>query len=477
MAQKRPFDIELFAGTSLKQPRLVESSDQIAPYLDGVSSVDASQKPYNLGEGDFGKNQLEGEGKTPNETHHLFQDDVEDDTATVLPGSLSLSPWVTTSASEDDDTAEVGLHLPFFPDYFTFDRPVRSFVRADDTYHLLMDYPPRKHVPIGPEHQADIPEWGKDSPHHDGNDLSGICVIPAPELEPPPYNGKEVGAGGNGCSCPDGGSVRCIREHVEEARDRLRETLGQATFMELGFCDMGEVVADRWTEEEEHLFHEVVYSNPASLGKNFWSALSAVFPSRTTMEIISYYFNVFMLRKRAEQNRVDPLNVDSDNDEWQGSDDDGDDEGAMTDEDEDSAVESPVHHVDPGHHKIELAEREEDILDEMCADDENLEFGYSKYDPISALQVPDKTLYDDTVNNDTQDGSCTSSDSGGPSQGAQRNPDSCEQWHHYVLEPCDSKVWDGYVNCPKNKVDLLPTCSMIKEVFGDAGLDLQGKRW
>ena len=61
-----------------------------------------------------------------------------------------------------------------------------------------------------------------------------------------------------------------------------------------------------------------------------------VFPSRTKKDIVSYYFNVFMLKVRAEQNRLDPRNIDSDDDEWQGSDD--------------SVVESP--REDPGHNEI-----------------------------------------------------------------------------------------------------------------------------
>jgi hypothetical protein len=41
-----------------------------------------------------------------------------------------------------------------------------------------------------------------------------------------------------------------------------------------------------------------------------------------------------MLQKRAEQNRFDPLNIDSDDDEWQKI------EGETVEEDEDSVVES-----------------------------------------------------------------------------------------------------------------------------------------
>lgn len=39
---------------------------------------------------------------------------------------------------------------------------------------------------------------------------------------------------------------------------------------------MGEDVAHKWTTEE-HLFLEVVLSNPASLGKNLWVVLPLFF--------------------------------------------------------------------------------------------------------------------------------------------------------------------------------------------------------
>lgn len=83
---------------------------------------------------------------------------------------------------------------------------------------------------------------------------------------------------------------------------------------------MGEDVAHKWTTEE-HLFLEVVLSNPASLVKNFWVVLPLFFLPEVKNELVSCCFNVFMLRKRAEQNWLDPLNVDSDDDVWQGSDD------------------------------------------------------------------------------------------------------------------------------------------------------------
>ncbi|KAM0063737.1 putative SANT/Myb domain-containing protein [Helianthus debilis subsp. tardiflorus] len=85
--------------------------------------------------------------------------------------------------------------------------------------------------------------------------------------------------------------------------------------MDLGFGDMGEVVAEKWTEDNEQLFDEIVYSNHVSSGRNFWNHLAVEFPSRSNQEIVSYYFNVFMLRRRTEQNRLDPTSADSDDDE------------------------------------------------------------------------------------------------------------------------------------------------------------------
>lgn len=101
-------------------------------------------------------------------------------------------------------------------------------------------------------------------------------------------------------------------------------------------------MAEKWSEEDQHLFQEVVFSNPSSAGKNFWDNLSAVYPSRTKKEIVSYYYNVFMLRRRAEQNRCDPLNIDSDDDEWKESDDEFtiSEEDVISEEDEDSVVDS-----------------------------------------------------------------------------------------------------------------------------------------
>ena len=73
------------------------------------------------------------------------------------------------------------------------------------------------------------------------------------------------------------GSIRCVRQLVKESREDMVKVLGSEKFRDMGFCDMGEEVAQRWSDEDALLFHEIVYSYPVTLGQNFWKHLEAVF--------------------------------------------------------------------------------------------------------------------------------------------------------------------------------------------------------
>lgn len=412
--------------------------------------------------------------------------------------------------------SESPFHAPSFPDYFNSERPIRPLAHSEDMYSLLLSNPPRKSVPIGPHHQADVPKWGLPGTNNVSNQLDtpevvsnsdieeekrlmGVCVCPMPDWTLSAYIDGEVGNGRTDCSCEDKGSIRCVRQHISEAREKLVKTIGQERFMDLGFYDMGEQVAQRWSEDEEQVFHEVVFSNPASLGKNFWHNLSDVFPSRTRREIVSYYFNVFMLRRRAEQNRSYPINIDSDNDEWQGSDVYGDNELelGMSDEDDDSVVESPIYEDDVGnnHSREDFQEYDEDVTDGACDEIVNLEYFGRGINQISetgpgkflnnfgsspVVHPHDKISWDDKGDQEVHDDSCTSFDTVAAPLGNQvksENDNHCPSSfnglsnggnHGYVLDHCDAKVWDvGYITCPKNKFDFLPTRNMIEEVFGE----------
>uniref|UniRef100_A0A0A9DXS5 Myb-like domain-containing protein n=1 Tax=Arundo donax TaxID=35708 RepID=A0A0A9DXS5_ARUDO len=264
---------------------------------------------------------------------------------TVGVESLYLPDWVTS-----------------FPGYFEDCGLVGVDNHIDEIDSPVHEYLPRKSVPIGPDHQADIPQWrprvsanvpgasgscadlayssastSESIPRVDGSESDRWirhCVIPMPSC-----SCAVDWAGGDriDCGCSDEGSVRCARQHIMEARKSLELGLGQDKFRELGLCEMGEDVAQRWTDEEEKLFQGVVSSNPISLGMKFWDYLPHALPGKTSREFVSYYFNVFMLRKRAQQNRSDTMRVDSDDDELPG-------EAPLTEqEEEDPAVESPKH--------------------------------------------------------------------------------------------------------------------------------------
>ncbi|KAJ4841152.1 hypothetical protein Tsubulata_016912 [Turnera subulata] len=349
MIHKRPFVDEDSYEVATKFPRQLEHIDQQASAAPADNSRERHQGSDCQVKDSFPEHQdierfsSDVNMRVPNRPGNDF----ETDTASCFPHFL----WINNGLLEADN-------LPLFPEYFDHGHQLRALLEPDEVVPAL-DYPIQKPVSIGPEHQASIPEWhppdlviplnqlensdlqaaGEYLSSSSGRviddyeqRLMGSCVIPM----------REQGASESyccvttetECRCSDGGSIRCVRQHVTEARQKLRDSLGDEVFSELGFCDMGEGVAQKWTEVEEQAFCEVVVSNPVSLGKNFWEHLSATFPNRTKKEIVSYYFNVFMLRKRAEQNRFDPLNIDSDDDEWHRSED------GMVEEDEDSVVES-----------------------------------------------------------------------------------------------------------------------------------------
>ncbi|CAK9147999.1 unnamed protein product [Ilex paraguariensis] len=531
MVQKRPFSGEEVFEVSSKHPRHVEHSSQLVSVLD-FPSEDVVLKPHTSGGDEDGFEKT----KTAIDEKHASGNVVglpicaENDVENSVPCCLSNSSWGTSGTTEENIRPEAPFPLLLSLDYPNHDCPFRSFVHFEEVYSYLLEHPPQKLVPIGPDYQADIPEWGEQGTintsncsdkskalvhfpktsesdlvdHTDAVDkLSGTYGIPMAEGEPSASNGGKVGGGRNGCCCEDMGSVRCVRQHIKEAREQLRRTLGQERFVELGLCDMGEVVAEKWSKEDERLFHEVVFSHPASLGKNFWDHLLIEFPFRTKKEIVSYYFNVFLLRRRAEQNGCDPMNIDSDDDEWLVNNDSVDDGVGVTEEHENSVVESPGYqdyHTRHDTHKDDLHEYDEAVALAPSDIHEDVDFGQNVDIPIISetclrnLQNScrsDLTIHpldiilgsgSESGHHDDQDDSCTSFDDGAAGQVAQEKVENGKHWtgtlsamtsgggQEFASEPFDTKVWDlGYLTSPKNDAEFLPTCSMIEEVFGAGG--------
>ncbi|KAE9607343.1 hypothetical protein Lal_00026620 [Lupinus albus] len=326
MGYKRCLDVNEFEDLSLNKAKRLESDNQLVS-LTGNSFVKTVMSGDN--EGGFYNIQ--------------WHDAIQANTAFEAPPSgdrnvQTSGPIGSWSSDYDSGSGATSLSSAS-SGCLEFDIPKKSY---DDMYSSL-DCSPIKSVPVGPNHQAVLPVWsgkmnkisklavynddipfsGLASIHtaHDNEErLMGTSVLPMPDSSFYSNKGNEGGEGRSECNCLDQGSIRCVRQHVREARENVRSTLGMENFVNLGFCDMGEYVALKWNEEEEEVFHEVVYTNPASLGRNFWKHLSAAFPHRTNKEIVSYYFNVFMLRRRAAQNRSRFLDIDSDDDECHTSD-------------------------------------------------------------------------------------------------------------------------------------------------------------
>ncbi|KAF5478231.1 hypothetical protein F2P56_004810 [Juglans regia] len=170
------------------------------------------------------------------------------------------------------------------------------------------DDPPQKQVCVDSHLQAEVPEWTGVVSESDSKWL-GTCVWP---LKHEKHNGSiKTDPIGRGrpylCGCRLPGSVECVRFHIAEKRMKLKLELG-SMFYCWRFDRMGEEVSLQWTNAEEQRFKNMVRSN---LSDNAFK----YFPGKTRENLVSYYFNVFLVRRRTYQNHVTPKNVDSDDDE------------------------------------------------------------------------------------------------------------------------------------------------------------------
>ncbi|KAL3644589.1 hypothetical protein CASFOL_009769 [Castilleja foliolosa] len=261
-------------------------------------------------------------GGPKNNFYELKYDEPLVDSAYVadkeLDTSLPLS-LVTSTSSEEDSRDGPTSFCPFISEN-EFSIPRRPPEQFQNPCASLLNGPPRKEIPLGPDHQAKIPMWDPNegllpsyyvSDNEHDQELMGTCIIPLPDVNDSTIDGLKVGCGRKTeCTCLDVGSTRCVQQHVKEAREKLRESIGEDNFVKLGFDRMGEALARDWTHDDERAFHDIVVSNPVV----FWKHLRAKFLSREMKELVSYYYNVFMLRRRAVQNRSFVLEIDSDDD-------------------------------------------------------------------------------------------------------------------------------------------------------------------
>lgn len=435
------------------------------------------------------------------------KDLINDETDTSEEGTslreISDMPWDMQGCCEDED------------------------VKPEDIYFSFLDRYPRKPVALGKDHQVDIPDiFCSEVNGFKDSTYEKFMEIGVTENNSEIHRNDSFGNEKSYCDCTDQGSVRCVRQHVAEVRERTKNDIGQQKFADLGFNDMGERVALKWTVGEENLFNQVVFANPASLGKNFWNILPQFFPNKSRQDLVSYYFNVFMLRKRSEQNRYDPLNVDSDNDEWQVGDDG---RVSMEEYEEDSMVESPIYNDEIVYSNDGHLEEEEDNYCDEQGDKKYTSYDFggvtinNDVDDINSKSVSNQNIESaenassHIVNRDFQQGSCTLHEAAQNSKAVCHNngfPDIAVVKCNGAVETdknadnagagcsaddpgtklnaecrkdggisqltnpeysdiyCEPKPWDlDYSSRTESVVDFLPTCNVIEEVFGNGTWD------
>lgn len=351
----------------------------------------------------------------------------------------SSLPWFACKPSREETLDS----QPVYPDNYEKASQLNS---REESFFPIYECAPRKAIPVGTNHQADIPKFNAEvSVENDSDKWIHACFLPNPDLDPV-WDGKE-------CDCVDMGSIRCIRQHIIEVRENMKKKLGMEKFIELGFGDMGEEVALTWDPQDEKLFAEVVRSNPASFTKNFWDILPLAFPDKCKRDFVSYYFNVYILRKRAGQNRSDPLYIDSDDDEWEAS------EERFESEDE-----------------IEMEkeeEHEEELEDDDCEEDgSGLESSVGQPSNVTC-QGDDIGLGSDVIEEAEETGDEKedvlpekTDGSRGLGLGLDIQDDSCTSFEveHNQL------AWDmGFEHAKRD--ELLPTFDVIEEVFGKGSCD------
>ncbi|XP_051119016.1 AT-rich interactive domain-containing protein 2 [Andrographis paniculata] len=220
----------------------------------------------------------------------------------------SQSPHQSKSDICQEKKIENDIKAPVNPVVTETKEPAASF-----NDHESLDVVAEKQVSIGPLFQAEIPEWTDEHSESDPKWL-GRKTWQAEE-----DNSSSLDLIGKGrshhpcCSCSVPNSVNCVRFHIAEKRLKLKQELGPL-FHRWGFNRMGEEVSLSWTEDEENAFKDMMKSI-SPLHNKFFNKAFRYLPSKTKRELVSYYFNVYVVQRRSYQNRVTPKDIDSDDDE------------------------------------------------------------------------------------------------------------------------------------------------------------------
>ncbi|TKY63936.1 AT-rich interactive domain-containing protein 1 [Spatholobus suberectus] len=218
-------------------------------------------------------------------------------------------PTAVRSSSDSSVGTEDGTPSPH-----TEDRTEKRLLDSSDANSGL-DRCATVRIPLGANHQAEILEWTGVTSESDSKWL-GTRIWPSATVNTRLLIERDpIGKGRqDSCGCSVPGSVECVRFHIAEKRAKVKLELG-AAFYDWNFDKVGEDVRHLWTEEEQKKFEDVVRSNPPSPETYFWDHIFRAFPKKSRSDLVSYYFNVFILQRRGYQNRHTPDNIDSDDDD------------------------------------------------------------------------------------------------------------------------------------------------------------------
>ncbi|CAK8560803.1 unnamed protein product [Lathyrus sativus] len=169
---------------------------------------------------------------------------------------------------------------------------------------------------VGESYQAQLPEWTGMASESDPK-WFGTQVWPPLEAVNSRFliERDPIGKGRQeSCGCAVSGSIECVRFHVSERKAKVKLELG-AAYDQWQFDKIGEDVRKLWNIEDEKKFTEVIQSNPPSSARHFWDHIFRAFPNKSSASLVSYYFNVYLLQRRAYHSRHTADDIDSDDEE------------------------------------------------------------------------------------------------------------------------------------------------------------------
>ncbi|CAN0824920.1 AT-rich interactive domain-containing protein 2 [Linum grandiflorum] len=199
---------------------------------------------------------------------------------------------------------------------------------SSSEYKHIIYRPTKKAIPVGPAFQADLPKWVGATSKNEPQKWLGTQVWPLLSLPSKDIIERDpIGKGRqDSCGCPSPGSEECVRFHVKERNLKLKRELGTAFYI-WGFNKMGEDVRLCWTEEEQKKFMAIASGITRASGRNVIDEVAKKFPRKRREDLVRYYFNVFLLWRRANQNRFTPDVIFTEDED---SNDEADEESAMS---------------------------------------------------------------------------------------------------------------------------------------------------